>query len=91
MLGFLSMSTGPDTDLKVLATGLGAGILIDAVVIRCLLVPAHGRPVRPGELVAARAAGPAAAGAGLDGGSAHGDPGRSRRAGWQRHQVTTHG
>jgi RND superfamily putative drug exporter len=40
MLGFLSMSTGPDTDLKVLATGLGAGILIDAVIIRCLLVPA---------------------------------------------------
>ncbi len=40
MLGFLSMSTGPQTDLKVLATGLGAGILIDAVVIRCLLVPA---------------------------------------------------
>jgi RND superfamily putative drug exporter len=40
MLGFLAMSTGPDTDLKVLATGLGAGIAIDAVVIRCLLVPA---------------------------------------------------
>ncbi len=40
MLGFLSMSTGPQTDLKVLATGLGAGILIDAVAIRCLLVPA---------------------------------------------------
>jgi putative drug exporter of the RND superfamily len=34
------MSTGPQTDLKVLATGLGAGILIDAVIIRCLLVPA---------------------------------------------------
>ncbi|HEX9032648.1 MAG TPA: MMPL family transporter [Streptosporangiaceae bacterium] len=40
MLSFLSMSTGPMTDLKILATGLGAGILIDAVVIRCLLVPA---------------------------------------------------
>jgi len=40
MLGFLSMSTGPQTDLKVLATGLGAGIGIDAVVVRCLLVPA---------------------------------------------------
>src|SRR5262249_26538298 len=35
MLSFLSMSTGPQTDLKILATGLGAGILIDAVVIRC--------------------------------------------------------
>jgi RND superfamily putative drug exporter len=40
MLGFLSMSTGPETDLKVLATGPGAGIGIDAVIIRCLLVPA---------------------------------------------------
>ena len=40
MLSFLSMSTGPQTDLKILATGLGAGILIDAVVIRCLMVPA---------------------------------------------------
>jgi RND superfamily putative drug exporter len=40
MLGFLSMSTGPQTDLKVLATGLGAGILIDAVIVRCLMVPA---------------------------------------------------
>ena len=40
MLTFLSMSTGPQTDLKILATGLGAGILVDAVVIRCLLVPA---------------------------------------------------
>jgi len=40
MLSFLSMSTAPQTDLKILATGLGAGILIDAVVVRCLLVPA---------------------------------------------------
>ena len=40
MLSFLSMSTGPQTDLKILATGLGAGILIDAVIVRCLLVPA---------------------------------------------------
>jgi RND superfamily putative drug exporter len=40
MLGFVSMSTSPQTDLKILATGLGAGILVDAVVLRCLLVPA---------------------------------------------------
>jgi RND superfamily putative drug exporter len=39
MLAFLSMSTAPDTDVRVLATGLGAGILIDAVVVRSLLVP----------------------------------------------------
>jgi RND superfamily putative drug exporter len=40
MLGFISMSTSGETDLKILATGLGAGILVDAVVVRCLLVPA---------------------------------------------------
>jgi RND superfamily putative drug exporter len=28
------------TDLKVMATGLGAGILLDAFVVRSLLVPA---------------------------------------------------
>ncbi len=40
MLTFLSMSTSSQTDLKILATGLGTGILVDAVVMRCLLVPA---------------------------------------------------
>jgi RND superfamily putative drug exporter len=40
MLTFLSMSTSGQTDLKILATGLGTGILVDAVVMRCLLVPA---------------------------------------------------
>ncbi len=40
LLGFVSMSTSPQTDLKILATGLGAGILVDALVLRCLLVPA---------------------------------------------------
>jgi RND superfamily putative drug exporter len=40
MLSFVSMSTAPGTDLKILATGLGAGILVDAVIVRCLLVPA---------------------------------------------------
>jgi RND superfamily putative drug exporter len=40
MFSFLSMSTGPGTDIKVLATGLGVGILVDATLIRCLLVPA---------------------------------------------------
>jgi RND superfamily putative drug exporter len=72
MLSFLSMSTGPQTDLKILATGLGAGILIDAVVIRCLLVPAmvalFGRanwwlPARLARLLRVRP-GPAAAVAG---------------------------
>jgi len=40
VLSFLAMSTGPETDIKILATGLGAGILVDATIIRCLLVPA---------------------------------------------------
>jgi RND superfamily putative drug exporter len=30
----------PETDVKMLATGLAAGILIDATVVRGLLVPA---------------------------------------------------
>jgi RND superfamily putative drug exporter len=39
-LGFMSLSTAGMTDLKVMATGLGAGILLDAIVVRSLLVPA---------------------------------------------------
>jgi putative drug exporter of the RND superfamily len=39
-LSFLSMSTGPSGDVRVMATGLGAGILVDATIVRCLLVPA---------------------------------------------------
>jgi RND superfamily putative drug exporter len=39
-LAFLSLAASPGTDVKVLATGLAAGILIDATVIRALLVPA---------------------------------------------------
>jgi RND superfamily putative drug exporter len=39
-LAFVSLASGPETDLKVLATGLAAGILLDATVIRALLVPA---------------------------------------------------
>jgi RND superfamily putative drug exporter len=37
---FLAMSTGPQTDMKILATGLGAGIVVDAFVVRTLVVPA---------------------------------------------------
>jgi RND superfamily putative drug exporter len=39
-LAFVSMASGPGTDLKMFATGLGAGILLDATVIRALIVPA---------------------------------------------------
>jgi RND superfamily putative drug exporter len=38
-LAVLALSSTPGTDVKMLATGLGAGILLDAVVIRSLLVP----------------------------------------------------
>jgi RND superfamily putative drug exporter len=39
-LAFVALASGPDTDVKILATGLAAGILLDATVIRALLVPA---------------------------------------------------
>ena len=39
-LAFTSMASGPDTDVKMFATGLAAGILLDATVIRALIVPA---------------------------------------------------
>jgi putative drug exporter of the RND superfamily len=39
-LSFVSMGSGPGTDVKMMATGLAAGILLDATVIRALIVPA---------------------------------------------------
>jgi RND superfamily putative drug exporter len=39
-LAFAALSASPETDLKVVATGLGAGILLDATLVRALLVPA---------------------------------------------------
>jgi RND superfamily putative drug exporter len=39
-LAFTSLASGPETEVKVLATGLAAGILLDATIIRALLVPA---------------------------------------------------
>ena len=39
-LAFLSLASGPDTQVRMMATGLAAGILLDATVIRALLVPA---------------------------------------------------
>jgi RND superfamily putative drug exporter len=39
-LAFASLASAPDTDIKVFATALGAGILLDATVVRALLVPA---------------------------------------------------
>jgi RND superfamily putative drug exporter len=39
-LAFASLASAPDTDIKVLATALGFGILLDATIIRALLLPA---------------------------------------------------
>ena len=38
-LAFAALASGPGTDLKIMATGLGVGILLDATVVRALLVP----------------------------------------------------
>jgi RND superfamily putative drug exporter len=72
-LAFVSMASGPGTDIKMFATGLGAGILFDATVIRALLVPAavslFGRwnwwlPERPARWLRVRPSEPVAAEAG---------------------------
>jgi putative drug exporter of the RND superfamily len=39
-LAFVAMASGPGTELKMFATALAIGILLDATVIRALLVPA---------------------------------------------------
>ena len=39
-LAFASLASAPDTDIKVFATGLGIGILLDATIVRALLLPA---------------------------------------------------
>ncbi len=38
-LAFVSLASAPLTDVKIMATGLGIGILLDATIIRALLVP----------------------------------------------------
>jgi RND superfamily putative drug exporter len=68
-LAFVAMGSAPETDIKVFATGLAAGILLDATVIRALLVPAvvslFGRwnwwlPTRPARLLRVEPSLPAA-------------------------------
>jgi RND superfamily putative drug exporter len=39
-MAFLALSSSPGTDIKVFASALGIGILLDATVVRALLVPA---------------------------------------------------
>jgi RND superfamily putative drug exporter len=38
-LAFAALASGPGTDIKVMATGLGFGILLDATLVRSVLVP----------------------------------------------------
>jgi RND superfamily putative drug exporter len=47
MLAFLVLSTSPGYEVKLLAIGLAAGIILDATVIRSLLVPATMRLLGP--------------------------------------------
>ena len=56
-LAFIALASAPGTDIKVLATALGVGILIDATIVRALLVPALVSLLGRVELVAARVAG----------------------------------
>jgi RND superfamily putative drug exporter len=37
---FAALGSGPEVTIKIFATGLGAGILLDATIVRALLVPA---------------------------------------------------
>ena len=39
-LAFIAMASGPGTDIKMFATALATGIIVDATVIRALIVPA---------------------------------------------------
>jgi putative drug exporter of the RND superfamily len=39
-LAFASLAAAPQAEIKVFATGLGLGVLLDATLIRALLVPA---------------------------------------------------
>jgi len=39
-LAFAALAAGPQTSIKIFATGLGVGILLDATIVRILLLPA---------------------------------------------------
>jgi RND superfamily putative drug exporter len=40
VLAFVALGAAPNTEIRILATGLAAGILLDATVVRALVVPA---------------------------------------------------
>jgi len=39
-LAFVALAASPGTEIRILATGLAAGILLDATAVRALVVPA---------------------------------------------------
>ena len=39
-LAFVALASGPETDIKVFATALAVGILLDATIVRSMLLPA---------------------------------------------------
>ena len=39
-LAFMALASGPETDIKVFATALAVGILVDATIVRSMLLPA---------------------------------------------------
>jgi RND superfamily putative drug exporter len=39
-ISFVSLTTNPDIVVQMIATGLAVGILVDAIIVRTLLVPA---------------------------------------------------
>ncbi len=39
-LAFVALASGPETDIKVFATALAVGILVDATIVRSMLLPA---------------------------------------------------
>jgi RND superfamily putative drug exporter len=39
-LAFVALAATPQTEIRILATGLAAGILLDATIVRALVVPA---------------------------------------------------
>ncbi len=58
---FAALGSAPQTDIKILATALGVGILLDATVVRAA-GPGHGVAVRQVQLVVAGRRRPAPAG-----------------------------
>ena len=64
-LAFVALSASPGTEVKIFATALAAGILLDATIVRAMPRPGRRGDPRPLELVAAALARTAAQGQAL--------------------------